>query len=370
MIELATEVRWQDRRFEVPIERILYSERLGYDAVFTAEGYGSEALVPLGYIAATTKHLKLGTRILEATGRAPAVAAMAFQTLNHLTGGNRIIAGLGSASPMASEGLQGRPWGKPVARMRDFVAILRQAFSGQELDHRGAEWTAPYRGPDAMGIEPAALGLETISEIPILVAASGPQMTTLAAEIADGWMPPGWAIGIRPAFEPLLEKGFARADGAKSFEDFKIWGHVDVLVDDDVRAAMRPFKEYVVTWAQMQRPFMEARGYAQLADRLAELIDAGKGQDAEARVQAGGTILEGKLWDEALEAVPDEYIDDGWLVGPVARIRERVRPWFDCGLTGLVVRYGPQLTHEPVAENLDVFAAIAEAAEKAPRSGG
>jgi hypothetical protein len=86
-------------------------------------------------------------------------------------------------------------------------------------------------------------------------------------------------------------------------------------------------------------------------------------------VQAGGNLLEGKLWQEALDAVPDEYIDEGWLVGPVERIRARVVPWLDCGLTGLVVRYGPQLNHNRVIENLDVFRTIAEAAGKEPMPG-
>lgn len=366
MIELATEVRWQDRRFEVPLERILLSERVGYDAVFTAEGFGSEGLVPLGYIAAHTKTLKLGTRITEVTGRAPSIAAMAFQTLNHMAGGDRVIVGLGSAAPMASEGFQGRPWGSPMARMRDYVAIMRQALTGQPLNHVGTEWAAPYRGPGAAGIEPMPIGLDVISDVPVMIAASGPKMTVLAAEIGDGWMPPGWAPGIMPMFTPLLEEGFAKAGGGKSMADFKIWAHVDVLVHDDVRAAMRPFKEYVVTWSHMQRPFMEARGFPDLADRLAELIAAGGGADAEARVQAGGNLLEGKLWEEALDAVPDEYIDGGWLVGPVERIRKNVEPWFDCGLTGLVVRYGPQMSHDRNIENLEVFQAIAEAAGKRP----
>jgi alkanesulfonate monooxygenase SsuD/methylene tetrahydromethanopterin reductase-like flavin-dependent oxidoreductase (luciferase family) len=369
MIELGTEVRWQDRRFEVPMERILLSEKLGYDAVFTAEGYGSESLVPLGYIAAHTRRLKLGTRVSQVTARSPAIAAMAYQTLNHLSGGNRVIAGVGSAAPQASEGFQGRPWGNPVKRMRDFVAILRQGLAGQPIDHQGAEWSAPYRGPGAMGVEPAAIGLDVISEIPIVIAASGPQMTALAAEIGDGWMPPGWAPGIMPVFQPLLEKGFARAVAGKTRAGFKIWSHVDVLVDDDVRAAMRPFKEYVVTWSQMQRPFMEARGYRALADRLAELIEAGKAHNAEARLQAGSNLLEGKLWEEAVAAVPDEYIDEGWLVGPINRIRERARIWFECGLTGLIVRYGPQLNHDRNVENLEAFAAIAQAAGKEPFRG-
>jgi len=206
MIELATEVRWQDRRFEVPMERILLSEKLGYDAVFTAEGYGSESLVPLGYIAAHTKWLKLGTRIMQVTGRAPAMAAMAYQTLNHLTGGNRVIAGLGSAAPLACEGFQGRPWGSPVKRMRDFVAILRQGLAGQAINHKGEEWSAPYRGSCAKGIEPAALGLDVISEIPIIIGASGPQMTTLAAEIGDGSHRAGRQASC-PCSDPFWKKG-------------------------------------------------------------------------------------------------------------------------------------------------------------------
>ena len=193
-------------------------------------------------------------------------------------------------------------------------------------------------------------------------------MTKLAAEIGDGWMPPSFAPGMMPGLRPVLEEGFAKAAPGKDREDFKIWCQVDVIVDDDVRAAMLPFKEYVVTWARMQRQFMIARGYVELADRLEDLIAAGETQDAEVRVAEGRHLLPDKLWQEALDAVPDEYIDEGWLVGPLERIRRRVAPWLDCGLTGLVIRYGPQMTHDPVAENLDAFRVIAESAGKEPRS--
>jgi alkanesulfonate monooxygenase SsuD/methylene tetrahydromethanopterin reductase-like flavin-dependent oxidoreductase (luciferase family) len=369
VVQIATEVRWQDKRYELPMERILLSEELGYDAVFTAGGYGCEELVGLGAIAGQTKRLKLGTRLTEVTGRAPAMAAMAFQTLNHITGGNRVICGVGSASPVACEALQGKPWGKPVARMRDYVAILRQAFAGEAIDHQGIEWSAPYRGPGNLGMPPAAIGLDVISQIPIVVAAAGPQMTVLAAEIGDGWMPPGWAPGILPQLRPLLEEGFAKAGNGKGLDDFQIWAHVDMNVDDDVRVAMRPFKEYVVTWSQMQRPFMEARGYPDLADTLQEIIldaNAARSGDAETRVMAGLPMLDEPYWQRALDAVPDEYVDDGWLVGPVDRIRKRVEPWLDCGLTGLIVRYGPQMNHDRNIENLDAFRAVAAAAGRAP----
>jgi alkanesulfonate monooxygenase SsuD/methylene tetrahydromethanopterin reductase-like flavin-dependent oxidoreductase (luciferase family) len=364
MVELATEIRWQDRRFQLPMERILLSERLGYDAVFTAEGYGSDAFVPLGLVAGHTTRLKLGTRIAEVTGRPPAVSAMAYQTLNHLTGGGRVLAGLGVASPMAAEGLQGTPWGRPVARMRDYVTLLRQGLSGQPLEHVGTQWSAPYRGEGHLGIPPAALGLEPLGQVPVLIAAAGPQLIQLAAEIGDGWLPPGFAPGMMPGVAPTLEAGFARRGGRP--DDFAIWCQVDVLVDDDVRAAMRPFKEYTVTWSAMQRPMMVARGYTELADRLADLLSSVSPADAEVRVQNNQNLLPDPLWEQALDAVPDEYIDEGWLVGPLERIRGRVAPWLDCGLTGLVIRYGPQLTHEPVVEDLAAFRVIAEAAGKEP----
>ncbi|WP_220187878.1 LLM class flavin-dependent oxidoreductase [Pseudonocardia pini] len=364
VVELATEVRWQDTRFRLPLERIRLSEELGYDAVFTAEGFGSDALVPLGIIAGQTSRLKLGTRIAQVTGRPPALAAMAFQTLNHATGGGRVMAGLGSASPLAAECFHSRAWGSPVGRMRDYVTVLRQAFAGQPLDHAGTEWSAPYRGSDAQNLPPAPIGLVPQGDIPVLVAAAGPAMTRLAAEIADGWLPPLFAPGLMKAFAPLLQAGFDRA--GRSGEDFAIWAHVDVLVDDDVRAAMRPFKEYTVTWAAIQHDFMVARGYGDVADRLADLRSDQDPSESERRVQTGLPPLDDLRWREALAAVPDEYIDEGWLVGPLDRIAGRVQPWLDCGLTGLVVRYGPQTAAAPPAENLEAFRVIAEAAGRRP----
>jgi alkanesulfonate monooxygenase SsuD/methylene tetrahydromethanopterin reductase-like flavin-dependent oxidoreductase (luciferase family) len=363
MLELATEVRWQDKRFQLPMERILLTEKLGYDAVFTAEGYGSEAMVPLGFIAAHTRKLKLGTKILQVSGRPPVIAATSFQTLDHLSGGGRVIAGLGSATPMQREGFEGRAWGNPVTRMRDYVTILRQAFAGKALDHPGQEWAAPYRGPDNKGLAPQTLGLDVISAIPIVIASAHPQMTALAGEIGDGWTPPSWGIGAAPTFHAMLEKGFARAGGGKSLENFKIWVHVDVLVDKDVRAAMRPFKEYTVHYAHLMRELMQARGYGELASYLEGVL----GEMPETKLQAGEKTMDVKAWEHAVNSVPDDYIDGGWLVGPVDRIAERVKLWFDSGIHGLVIRYGVPFTHERIVENLDIYPAIAKAAGRGLR---
>ena len=122
-MQLATEIRWQDSRFMVPIERIQASERWGYDAVFTAEAFGSDAFTPLGYVAALTERLTLGTCIAQVTGRSPGVTAMSYQTLHAMSGG-RVMAGLGSSSGPLSAAVHGRPWGSPLERMRDFVTLL------------------------------------------------------------------------------------------------------------------------------------------------------------------------------------------------------------------------------------------------------
>ena len=334
-MKLATEIRWQDRRYRVPIERIQASEQWGYDAVFTAEAHGSDAFTPLGFVAGRTERLGLGTCIAQVTGRSPGVTAMSYQTLHAMSGGRPIIAGVGSSNPTVTAAVHGRPWGSPVERMRDFCTLLRQGLDGRPLDHDGDELTQPY------GVAPPmATYLEPTPDIPILVGAAGPTMITLAAELADGWFPANFAPGMFEGVKPLLDAGFARAGHGKGLDGFDIWVHLDVIVDHDVRAAMRPFKEYVVRWAEMQRAQMIWRGYPELSDRLLELKGAGR-------------------VEEAIDAVPDEYVDEGWLVGPLDRVAARIEPWLTCGATGLIVRYGPQGFDQRVDEPLEVFEVIA-----------
>jgi hypothetical protein len=170
-------------------------------------------------------------------------------------------------------------------------------------------------------------------------------------------------------WKPILEEGFARAGGDKGFHNFKIWAHVDVNVDEDVRRAMRPFKEYVVTWSQTQRKFLEARGYGEIPRRLRELVAPDEPDISPSVFAWRFQDIKGadrKLYEAALDVVPDEYIDEGnWLAGPLARVRERVRPWLDCGVTGLIVRYDDQFTHERMVEDLEAFRVIAEVAGRA-----
>jgi alkanesulfonate monooxygenase SsuD/methylene tetrahydromethanopterin reductase-like flavin-dependent oxidoreductase (luciferase family) len=170
-------------------------------------------------------------------------------------------------------------------------------------------------------------------------------MIALTAEIADGWFPWGFSPGMMPAFEPILAKGFARPGARRRREDFAIWTLVDLIVSDDVKAGLDLFRPYVVEYAEHMRFQTEALGFHGLCDRLKELVLAGRRE-------------------EALASVPDEYVDNAFLVGSHARIAQRLKLWADSGATGLIFRYGPQAQTGAFAglvEDLDVWETIAKA---------
>ena len=375
MTKLATEIRWMDRRFKMPVERIKLTEQLGYDAVFTAEGTGTDALTPLGYVAAITSRIKLGTHVASLTARPPTVLAQAFQTIDAMAGGDRIIVGLGNSLPSYCEGWHGKAWGtKPIRRMRDYVDVMRQVFrgdgphdqEGNEIQNSELIWeherarlrkpvtmqsseiSIPYAGPGALGMKPWVSLLETgPNNPPIVLPAIGPQMISVAAEIADGWFPMGFAPGIMNTYEPLLQAGFDKAGNGKGFDNFDIWALVDVMVSDDVAAGIDVFRVYVVEYAELMRGQMEALGYTGVCDRLQELVKAGKRE-------------------EALAAVPEDFVDNGYLIGSHERIAKRLKAWLDSGATGLIFRYGPQVGAGvgKFKEDMDVYKTIAKAAHK------
>ncbi|OBF36717.1 hypothetical protein A5724_12675 [Mycobacterium sp. ACS1612] len=370
MLKIACEVPWQNRRFTVPLERVKHCEQLGFDAVFTAEGAGSDALTPLAYIAAHTSKIRLGTHVATSTARPATVLAQGLTTIDAMAGGGRVIAGVGNGFPSIAEGWHGRPWGRPVRRMRDYVGVLRQAFAGQGAhDNAGnviestelyweqsrarlanpvrcqsSEISIPYSGGGAFGVEPWSMSVESGFEPEIHLAAVGPQMLELTAEIADGWFPWGFAPGMMPTFKPLLDSGFARRTDGKMREDFDVWAIVDFVVSDDVAGGMDLFRPYVVEWSQNMRMQTEALGFIGLCDRLAELVSAGRRE-------------------EALAAVPDDYVDTAFLIGPPTRIAKRLQLWMDSGVTGLIFRYGPQVRvgTQEIVEAMDVWETIAKA---------
>ena len=327
-MKLGLSIGYSGAQLRVPVEKVQLAERLGYDSAWSAEAYGSDAISPLAYLAGKTERIRLGTGIMQLAGRAPAMAAMQAATVDALAGGNRFIAGLGVSGPQIVEGWYGQPWGRPYYRIKDYVTIMRKVFRREEpVTHQGVEISLPYTGEGAMGIgKPLMSILHMNPNIPIWLGSGTETNVRLAGEVADGLLPLGFGPDSMELFRPWLEEGFKRAGGGKSLADFEIQPGTAVIITNDVRAALQRMKPntalYVGGMGHRDKNFhndmMVRRGYPEAAARIQELYLAGRKQ-------------------EAIEAVPDEFLDEGALVGPVERIKDRYRAWEESGVTGLTI---------------------------------
>jgi len=328
-MKLGLSIGYSRAHLDIPVKLVQRAEELGYDSVWTAEAYGSDAVTPLAFLAAHTKRIKLGTGIMQLAARTPANAAMSAATVDAMAGGGRFIAGLGVSGPQIVEGWYGQPWGKPYWRMKDYVAIMRKIFKREgPVTHDGREIALPYTGPGAMGIgKPLKSILHMNPDIPIYLATGNESTVKLTAEIADGWLPMGFMPGAMDEYRPWLDEGFRRAGNGKSMKDFAITASVHVEVENDVKAALAKLKPEVALYVggmghktkNFHNDIMVRRGFGDAAKRIQELY------------------LEHRK-DEAIAAVPDEWVDMKSLVGPPARIRERYRAWEDCGADTISVR--------------------------------
>jgi F420-dependent oxidoreductase-like protein len=340
-MKLGLSIGYSGAHLEIPVETVQRAEALGYDSVWTAEAYGSDAVTPLAFLAGKTQHIKLGTAIMQLAARTPANAAMSAATVDALAGGGRFIAGIGVSGPQIVEGWYGQPWGKPYWRIKDYVEIMRKVWARQApVAHQGREISLPYTGPGAMGVgKPLKSILHMRPNIPIYLGTGNEATVKLTAEIADGWLPLGFVPGSMPEYRPWLEDGFRRAGAGKGFGNFEIQGSVHVEVERDVKAALARLKPEVALYVggmghrdkNFHKDIMVRRGFKDAADRIQELYLAHRK-------------------DEAAAAVPDEWVDAKSLVGPPERIKQRYRAWEDSGLTGLTVRSKSLQSIEVMAE--------------------
>jgi F420-dependent oxidoreductase-like protein len=295
------------------------AERLGFDSVWAAEAWGTDAVTVLAWLAAKTTTIKIGSAIMQIPGRTPANTAMTAATLDLMSGG-RFILGLGTSGPQVVEGWHGDPWGKPLGKTREYVEIVRRALRRQTLEHEGEHYRIPYDGSGATGLgKPLKLMLRPLrADIPIYLAAIGPKNVALAAEIADGWLP----IFVDPErFDAAFGASIAGAP-----DGFEVAATVQVLVGDDVQSLRDSLKPNLALYVGG----MGARGknfYNALMCRY--------GWEAEAeRIQE---LYLGGHQREAIAAVPDELVDAVALVGPKERIRDRLEAWREAPVTTLIV---------------------------------
>ena len=305
------------------LELVQEAERLGYDSVWTAEAYGSDAVTILGWLAGQTERIRLATGIMQMPGRSPAMTAMTAATLDQLSGG-RMVLGIGSSGPQVAEGWHGQRFARQLQRTRDYVAVVRMALRRERVDYHGETLELPL--PDGPG-KALKLTIGPVQErIPIYLAAIGPRNTARAAEIADGWLPILFSPEHVAAFRPLLDEGFARAGAGKGLEGFDIAPTVNVMVGDDREAArdvMRPFLAlYVGGMGSRQQNFYN------------RLVGTYGFEDAARTVQ--DLYLAGRR-EEAAAALPGELIDAVSLCGPPDVVRERLRVYEQAGVGTLIV---------------------------------
>lgn len=316
-------------RLDVPVGLVRQAEELGYHSVWSAEAYGTDALSPLAYLAATTTRIKLGTAIAQLAARPPTTLAMHAMTIDALAGGGRVLIGIGVSGPQIVEGWYGQPWGHPNDRLRDYVEIFRKVVDRRgPVRHQGREISLPYTGPGALGQGKALKSiLHPSSRLPVWLASGGHRNTELCAELCDGWLPMGLGPEGVAGYNEAISRGFAKRTDGRDAGDFEIFGSLSVRITDDVRGAldaMRPLTAMYVggmgsTTHNFHREAMARRGFPDEADRIGELWRAGHKE-------------------EAMAAVPEEYLEQNALLGTPGRIRQR---WdqgiVPRGVTGVII---------------------------------
>jgi F420-dependent oxidoreductase-like protein len=292
------------------------AERLGYDSVWAAEAYGSDAATVLAWLAAGTSKINLGSAIFQIPARSAAMTAMTAATLDVLSDG-RMRLGIGASGPQVAEGWHGQRYGRMLQRTREYVAVVRMALARERVEFHGETLELPL--PDGPG-KALKLTIAPVQErIPIYLAAIGPKNTALAGEIADGWIPTLFSPEHVAQAREHLEEGAARVD--RSLDGFDIAPTVTAYVTDDrtaARDAMRPYLAlYVGGMGSREKNF-----YNQLVQRYGF-------EDAAKEVQ--DLYLAGKR-EEACAALPEELIDMVSLCGPKDVVRERIAVYREAGV--------------------------------------
>ncbi|NIJ12264.1 F420-dependent oxidoreductase-like protein [Saccharomonospora amisosensis] len=316
---------WSSGPPEGAVEAIRTAEELGFDSVWTAEGYGSDALTPLAWWGAATSRIKLGTNIVQMSARTPTATAMAAMTLDHLSGG-RFVLGLGASGPQVVEGWYGQPYPKPLARTREYVEIVRKVVAREQpVTHDGRFYQLPLRDGTGLGKPLKATVHPLRGHIPIYLAAEGPKNVALSAEICDGWLPLFFSPKSDDFYRGALREGFARRGEQPA--DFEVAASVPVIVHDDVEQAADLIRPALALYIggmgaktmNFHHDVFARMGYEDVADKVQELYLGGNKAEAAA-------------------AIPTSLIEDTSLIGPPAKIREELAAWEESVVTTLLLR--------------------------------
>ncbi len=315
------------------LETVIAAERLGFDSVWTSEAYGSDAFTPLAWWGSRTTSVRLGTAIAQISARTPTATAMAALTLDHLSAG-RFVLGLGASGPQVVEGWYGQPYPRPLARTREFVAVVRQVLAREApVAYDGAFYRLPLPSDEGMGLgkalKPTVHPLR--ADLPIHLAAEGPKNVALAAEIADGWLPMFYSPRMDAEYRALLADGFAARSDDRDPAGFEVVAPVPVVLGESIEAAAEQIRPFVALYAggmgakgaNFHRNVLDRLGYAQVCDEI------------QAHYLAGDKA-------RAAAAVPVELVRDVALVGTPDDVRAQLPAWRSTAITTLVVQGDPR----------------------------
>jgi F420-dependent oxidoreductase-like protein len=317
------------------VDQIATAEELGFDSVWTAEAYGSDCFTPLAWWGAATQRIKLGTAITQISARTPASTAMTAITLDHLSGG-RLILGLGVSGPQVVEGWYGQDYAKPLARTREYVDIVRRIVARDEpVAYHGEHYSMPFPGGTGLGKPLKSIVRPRRTDIPIYLGAEGPKNVALAAEIGDGWLPMFFSPKADDFYREALAEGFARPGARRAGDDFEVACVVPVVPGGDVEACadlLRPnLALYIGGMGARDRNFHKdvfvRLGYEAECDKIQEAYLDGRKSDATA-------------------AVTTAMVEDVYLVGPPAKIRDDLERWRATCVTTLLVAGPSPLLHQ------------------------
>ncbi|HTZ09773.1 MAG TPA: LLM class F420-dependent oxidoreductase [Acidimicrobiales bacterium] len=311
-------------------ELVEEAERLGFDSVWTAEAYGSDALTPLAWWGSRTSRVRLGTALCQLSARTPTAMAMAALTLDHLSQG-RLVLGLGVSGPQVVEGWYGQPFPQPLARTREYVDIVRQVLARRApVTNDGPHYPLPYPGGTGLGKPLKSIVHPRRDDIPIVLGAEGPKNVALAAEIADGWFPIFFSPGHMEEFASSLAEGFARPGARHGAEDFEVIAFCPVVVGDDVERTADFYRPMLAL-------YIGGMGARDMNFHFDVFVRMGFGGEAKV-IQ--DLYLEGKK-DEAAAAVPTSMVEKIALVGPKEKIRDELEAWKESIATTLLVAGSP-----------------------------
>ena len=319
---------WGAQPPENHAELVAAAEDAGFDTVFTAEAWGSDAYTPLAWWGRETKRMRLGTSVIQLSARTPTACAMAALTLDHLSGGRHIL-GLGVSGPQVVEGWYGAKFPKPLARTREYIDILRQVWAREAPVHSdGPHYPLPLSGEGTTGLgknlKPITHPLR--ADIPVMLGAEGPKNVALAAEICDGWLPIFYSPRIAGMYNEWLDEGFARPGARRTRETFEICATAQVVVTDDRPAIMELIKPHLALYmggmgaedTNFHADVYRRMGYADVVDDVTRLFRSDRK-------------------DEAAKIIPDELVDDSAIVGDLPYVQQQIKAWEAAGVTMMVV---------------------------------